>query len=207
MRVSMVVPVIFSCLIIFIIWLQYEKRKADKSSKKLSDDFWQTEYEANSIRRADITALDYITIPIDQLPMEDQDDLATNSYRDAILMLSKKQIINLTGLTNTELKLKYGTANINKLMECDSNYTILVRTLQKWGDRLFSQGHLSEAIAVLEFAVVCLTEVSDTYKLLATLYKEQMFPNKIDQLIEAVPNTNIRSKDTLIHFLSEIKNN
>jgi len=203
----MVVPVIFSCLIIFIIWLQYEKRKADKSSKKLSDDFWQTEYEANSIRRADITALDYITIPIDQLPMEDQDDLATNSYRDAILMLSKKQIINLTGLTNTELKLKYGTANINKLMECDSNYTILVRTLQKWGDRLFSQGHLSEAIAVLEFAVVCLTEVSDTYKLLATLYKEQMFPNKIDQLIEAVPNTNIRSKDTLIHFLSEIKNN
>ena len=203
----MVVPVIFSCLIIFIIWLQYEKRKADKSSKKLSDDFWQTEYEANSIRRADITALDYITIPIDQLPMEDQDDLATNSYRDAILMLSKKQIINLTGLTNTDLKLKYGTANINKLMECDSNYTILVRTLQKWGDRLFSQGHLNEATTVLEFAVVCLTEVSDTYKLLATLYKEQMFPNKIDHLIEVLPNTNIRSKDTLIHFLSEIKNN
>ena len=40
-----------------------------------------------------------------------------------------------------DLKLEYGTANINDLSQYDQNYTLLVRTLQKWAEALAAADH------------------------------------------------------------------
>lgn len=196
----------FSVLLIFVLWLHYEIRKNNRLSKKGAELFWERERQANLTRKSDISGLEYITIPVERLPMSDHTDATINSYRDTILNLSSKKIVNLTGFTNTDLKLKYGAANINQLSEYDNYYIVLVSILQKWGDRLYQNGNLSDAEAVLEFSVMCLTDVRKTYLLLARIYMEQSTPEKIDPLLEILPFIRIVRRDALVEDLIKIKN-
>lgn len=202
----MPIPTLFGILIIFILWLHYEIRKSKRLSTKRLENFWQAENASNFVRRVDITNLNYLTIPLDRLPLMDREDPSINSYRDTIVNLSGKKILNLTGITNTELKLKYGASNITPLSEADNNYTLLVSFLHKWGERLYSFGYVSDAVTVLEFASSIYTDVSKTYKLLAKIYIEQNTPEKLVGLIEIIPNTKMLKKDVLIQELNTMKN-
>lgn len=196
----------FSLLIIFVVWQFYEIQKSDRLSKKGTEVFWKKEQMANLSRRADISGLDYIIIPLEQLPMADTDDPTINSYRDTISKLADQRILNLTGFTNTDLKMKYGASNINTLSEYDNNYLILVSILHKWGERLYRKGYTEAALSVLEYAVMCLTDVRMTYQLLAEIYRNQHKFDKIDALIDKISSTNIIRKDKLTEELSRIKN-
>ena len=89
---------------------------------------------------------------------------------DILKTLSTQPIVNLTGYSNTDLKLEYGTANITALSDYDQNYTVLVRTLQKWADLLWDNGFVSQAAAIMEFAVSTKTDISRTYYRLAEYY-------------------------------------
>lgn len=202
----MPIPVLTALIIIFIAWIQYEIRKTNRSAAKQKDSFWQKENSANLSRRKDISQLDYITLDFSVLPMEDNPDDTINSYRDTIRSLSDKKILNLSGLTNTELKLRYGAANINQLSEYDNNFTILVSMLQKWAERLYSFGYQAEARAVLEYAVFCHTDVTKSYKLLAAIYKEQDIPEKIDALIDIIQKSELSGRQSLVDELKEHQN-
>ncbi len=191
--------------LLFAIWIQFQIKRSNKISKQSMEKFWQRENKANQTRKVDISTLDYIKVSLDRLPMDDHEDPTINSYRDIILDLSDRKILNLTGMTNTELKFKYGAANINLLSEYDNNYTKLVSMLHKWGERLYALGDLDKAILVLEYAISCDTDVSKTYKLLATIYKEQNTPEKINALIELIPKIKALRKDALINELKRIK--
>ncbi|HBI72376.1 MAG TPA: hypothetical protein DDY59_04215 [Lachnospiraceae bacterium] len=202
--VSLSIPILL-LTIIFALWLRYEIIKSNRQDKLRNQSFWHKEKQANSVRRRDISDLDYITVELDRLPLKDHEDDTINSYRDTILALSGRKIVNFTGLTNTELKLQYGTANIDLLAEYDSNYTKLVSILHKWGERLYNRGNVSDATAVLEYAVSCHTDAVKTYRLLAAIYKEQNTPDKINHLIAMIPNTKMLRKDTLIRELNQLK--
>jgi hypothetical protein len=199
------IPSLLGIIIIFVIWLQYEIRKTKKLSKKSYEEYWRLENEANLTRRVDISNLNYLTIQTEALPMSDKDDPTLNSYRDIIQKLSGKKILNLTGLTNTQLKLQYGAANINLLSEYDNNYTILVSMLHKWGERSYSLGYVMDAVTILEYAISCQSDVSKSYRLLATIYIEQNAPDKIDKLLDTLAEVKMLRKDLVIEELNEIK--
>lgn len=199
-------PVLSVILLVFILWLNYEIHKSSKSTDNGKDSFWQREAESNASRKADISALNYIIVTTERLPMADDPDQTVNSYRDTILKLSGKKILNLGGITNTELKLKYGVANINQLTEYDNNYTTLVSILQKWAKRLYDLGNLSACEAVLEYAVSCLTDVTQSYTLLATTYMRKNTPEKIDDLVTVIPKTKIPDPVKLRDEIIWIKN-
>jgi hypothetical protein len=201
----MQIPVLSILILIFILWFQYEIRKNNKLTNKNSNKFWKAEQEANLTRRKDITNLDYIVIPLERLPMEDSDDLTLNSYRDTIRKLSDKKILNLTGQTNRELKLNYGSANFNYLMECDNNYITFISMLHKWGDRFYNLGLRDEAVSILEYAVTCSTDVHKTYRLLAHIYLEQGVPDKIEELITIISSSNMFQKEELRKELTRLK--
>ncbi|CRZ35343.1 hypothetical protein DFR55_10783 [Herbinix hemicellulosilytica] len=198
--------VTFGIVIIFVLWLNYEIRKNNRLAKKSSEEFWEKEANANMSRKTDISNLDYIRIPYEKLPLNDTPDDTINFYRDTILSQSDKKILNLSGFSNTELKLKYGAANLSKLSEYDNNFTVLVATLHKWGERLYQQGYHNEALAVLEAAVDCKSDVRKTYELLAQIYMAHGSPDKIDNLIDAINRINIAGKENLVLKLNNIKN-
>jgi radical SAM superfamily enzyme len=198
------IPVLTVLILVFVVWLQYEIRKNSRQSKDSNDRFWEKEKTANQTRRKDISDLNYMTISLNLLPMEDHEDDTINSYRDTMKGLSGKKMINLAGLTNTELKYRYGAANLNILSEYDNNYTIMVSILQKWAERLYLEGFLTEAQSVLEYSISCLTDVTKSYRLLAEIYHKQKQPDKINDLINMIPKTKLPEKEKLIQELTEL---
>lgn len=194
-------------VLIFVLWLNYEIKKTSRLSKKSTEQFWEKEAKANMARKADISNLEYIKVPVEKLPLQDNPDDTINSYRDTILSQSRKKILNLSGFSNTDLKLKFGAANLSQLSEYDNNFAVLVSILHKWGERLYKLGYIKEAEAVLETAVECKTDARNTYELLASIYVEQGDPEKIDQLLNALASINIRDKNNLILNLQNMKNN
>lgn len=181
------------CLLIFLL-----NKRHSKMEKSMKDAFWKREEEANHTRRKSLDNLPYITIPLEELPLachitgdaaafqntddaiafRNTDDATANEIiseecKEVLRSLSTQKIVNLTGYTNTDLKLSYGTANITCLTEYDQNYTLLVSTLQKWAEVLYRGGAKKECRQVLEYAVSIGTDVSHTYFLLADLYDEE----------------------------------
>ncbi len=194
----------FASFIVFCAWLGYELHKHRNLEKKSLDDFWEKEYEANRTRRKSLDGLDYITIPLDTFPMtQPSDDELLAECRDTLTELSKEPIVNLTGISNTDLKLQYGAPNINLLTAYDQRYTTLARTLQTFGKALYDKGYVGDAKTVLEFAVSTKTDVSSTYKLLTVIYKETGQPEKIKELIPVAEALNSGLKNSIVKMLEE----
>ena len=173
--------------IVFIVWLTYELSKTRRIEENQSKQFWEREKQANSTRRKPLDDLAYITIPLSDLPMDaccDREDV--QECLDVIRTLAQETVVNLTGYTNTDLKLMYGAPNITALTQYDQNYTMLARTLQKWASLLYAQNLTDEAQTILEFAVSTRTDVSGTYRLLASIYRAQGEPDKIAGLMRTV---------------------
>lgn len=194
----------FASFIVFCAWLGYEIHKHRNIEKKSMDAFWEKEYAANRTRRKSLDGLNYITIPLDTFPMTlFKDDEVISECQETLIELSKEPIVNLTGISNTDLKLQYGAPNINLLTAYDQRYTTLVRTLQTFGKALYDKGYTSQAKTVLEFAVSTHTDVSSTYKLLAAIYKECGQPNKIRELIPIAESLNSGLKNSIVKMLEE----
>ena len=67
----------FPFLGLFIIFLSvaaYYRKRATAQQKKVTEDFWNREDQANQIRRKDISNLPYITIPLEKFPIGISDD-------------------------------------------------------------------------------------------------------------------------------------
>ncbi len=116
----------------------------------------------------------------------------------------EKKAVNLTGITNTDLKLTYGAANITLLMEYDQNYTLLVRTMQKWADLLIRAGYRREAVPILEFCVETRTDISSTYRALAAIYRERGETDKIAHLREVADGLNSAMRPAILRMLDKI---
>ncbi|MCR5755637.1 MAG: hypothetical protein K6G30_12600 [Acetatifactor sp.] len=197
---------IFASVIIFVVTLTHAIRHNRRQKESLEKGFWARESMANSVRRKPIDRLDYINIPVEQLPMSLlADDPQIAECIEIIKNLSAKRILNLTGFTNTDLKLEYGAANITELSEYDQNYTLLVRTLQKWADALFEVEEKEAAVSLLEFAVSTHTDVSKTYDRLADYYLANGASDKIDHLIEVASTLRSSNKNVILRHLKEKK--
>ena len=191
------------CLFIFILWIRYETMKSNRNSKKISKDFWKKESDSNHVRKRDISNLPYINIPFDELPFQDSKDPVLEHIQNKVLELKNKKILNLTGITNTDLKLTYGTANLNVLMEYDANYAELVRTLHRWAAYLLEHNAIEEATIVLEFSIQCKTDISYCYETLAKLYAADQRHDKINDLIQIASSLNSITKNVILNRLCQ----
>ncbi len=193
----------FASFIVFCIWLSYEIRKNRKNQENTTDAFWERESKANNTRRKPLDDLNYIKIPFDILPMDAlEDDPVIKECRDTLYTISESPIVNLTGISNTDLKLKYGAPNIDFLMLCDQRYTVLARTLQRFAQVLYDNALVREAQTVLEFAITTGTDVSSSYKLLAKIYQNNGEKEKIRELIPIAEGLNTALSDHIVSFLN-----
>lgn len=126
------------------------------------------------------------------------------SVEQEICALSDSRILNLTGISNTELRLTYGTANLDPLTAYDQNFTTLIRALQKWGTLLASAGKQKDAVTVLSYAVSIGSDIAATYALLARLYKEQGDYHKIEELKESAEALTTLMKPSILRDLEQI---
>lgn len=195
---------VLASLILFILVISHNLRKSKRIQSQNEMSFWQRERLANSTRRKSLDGLDCIRIPLDSLPMHTlEDSQKIGECLRIINELSTQPTVNLTGLTNTDLKLEYGTANITALTEYDQNYTLLAGTLQQWADLLYNEGYIEETRQILEFAVSTRTDVSRSYDLLSDIYLQNGQPEKFAGLIQTAETLNSLNKEVILRHLKE----
>ncbi|MDD5900949.1 MAG: hypothetical protein PUC73_08690 [Lachnospiraceae bacterium] len=212
-------PILFGLTLIIIVFLSFSKSR-EKNAKKSSEEFWQREHASMLVPRKDISSLNYITIPYAALPFcywtpggdapaqltadvsPDSEELAAAEY--TLCTLAESRIVNLTGISNTELRLTYGTANLEPLTVYDQNFTVLIRTLQKWGALLASAERKADAVTVLSYAVSIGSDIAGTYALLARLYKEQGELSKIEELKVSAESLTTLMKPSILQDLEQL---
>ena len=195
----LILPFVIILLSLFSLF----RNRSSRAMKDQTDAFWEKELRANQTRKQDISGLDYITIPLDAFPIGAYPDDRLTELEQTLQNLSSRKILNLSGISNTDLKLQYGAANLNILSDCASNFTTLARTLASYGERLAALGHWQDAISVLEFGISCNTDVSKNYTLLGSLYREHSESAKLNELTEAVRGSDMLLKDSILKQLTQ----
>ena len=104
-------PIFLIFFILFVIWLNVKTKRGQNNNSEWDTDYWEKERQANFVRRKDISGLDYITISEDELPFSDTAEGEEKYREDQVRRILSSKIINLSGMSNTDIKLTYGTAN------------------------------------------------------------------------------------------------
>lgn len=179
-------PIFLPIFIIVASLIAHNRSKENTAQKKVTEDFLERERRANSTRKQDISGLDYIVLNLESLPMGKVQDDMLQKYEDTLTSLSREQILNLTGKSNTDLKLLYGPANLDTLLKCDENYHILSKTLLSYAKREQELDRIPEAITILEYASLLQIDISQIYILLASLYEETGQKEKISNIRDSL---------------------
>lgn len=177
------------------------KRNTHKE-KQRQEAFWDRESRANCTRRKDLSTLPYIVIPSELLHVSGDSDESLSQELETLSELSQKKIVNLNHYTNTDLKLKYGAANLPTLMEYDDNYTTLICTLVKISRILMEQSQPQEAISYLEFGVTCKSDITENYVLLAKLYRAFHRDTDLMQLYQCIRSLPASNKDSILQAVN-----
>lgn len=191
----------FPCFIIFLIILTYFLRKNTRLEKETQEQFWEKERQANTTRKKDLSSLPYLTIPLEAFPLGKYTDSELSRLEQELTKLAGTSILNLNGVSNTDLKMDYGLANLDFLSQCDDNYTEMIRLLQEYGKRLFDLSHPQEAAAVLHFAIDSGSDICATYTLLADIYLALGESGRIPSLLEAAGKLSSVRKDAILEKL------
>ncbi len=157
-------PIFLIFFILFVIWLNVKTKRGQNNNSEWDTDYWEKERQANFVRRKDISGLDYITISEDELPFSDTAEGEEKYREDQVRRILSSKIINLSGMSNTDIKLTYGTANFPELSKYDQNYLLLIRNLGMWGSYLHHNcdGQDERARLILEGAIEIGSDIRDT---------------------------------------------
>lgn len=167
----------FTAFFIFIVVLNLRLHRQRRRQEDTEQSFWDRESAANSTRRQDISTLNYINIPLEKIPQ----NLHTDSEKE-LVSLASETLLNLAGQTNTDLKLRYGVANLNALSQYDANFSRFVAVLPVYAAELIDAGQAGAARELLEFAVECRADSTRIFTMLAELYRKTGEEEKIDGL-------------------------
>ena len=200
---KLVLPYFIILLAIF----QFFLKKNTKKHEELNKEFWKRERESNTIRKKDISALNYIIIP-DTLPVPvDYSGSEGNNLKTALnyfYTFKDKKMLNLTGKSNTDLKAAYGAANLDALSEYDENCTQMLKSIIPLATELNKSGLTDEAAAYLEFGISCHTDITQNYIMLGEYYASKGNKDKIQHLVNVAESLDSLTKKNIISRLDSI---
>lgn len=202
-NVSVTLLILFAvCLII-----AYAVSRGKHTVSENREEFLERESRANAVRRADISTLHYLQIPLTSLPLDAARQAGYSELCDQLTQLSDRKILNLSQYTNTDLKLMYGPANLDELTQYDDNFTELIRLLNKLGECMLEANAPENAQKFLEYAVSIGSDISKTYVHLGTLYANNGNLLLLEDLIRKAEKLSGLSGPVIINKLNSIKSN
>ena len=110
-------------------------------------------------------------------------------------------MLNLSGITNTELKLEYGAANLDELSAHDANFTEFVSAVNIYAQELLADGQKNTAKGLLELAVSYHADAISIYTTLADLYKQDGQATQIQNLIASAEEINTLARSIIVEKL------
>jgi hypothetical protein len=167
--------------------------------------FRERERRADNTLKKPLDDLNFVKFSIDDIPAPEP---AVNEKCASLIgqlkMLSEKKCVNLTGITNTDLKLTYGAPNLPILTEYDQNFTALSKALYDLGCEYLNAGLTDEAVTVFNIGVNIGTDISGNYTQLAQIYADKGLYVEIQRLINCAGNIRSLTKNSTIGKLQDI---
>ncbi len=195
---------ILGIVLVGMIALALRYRYLNKKMDNVNEAFYERERKANATPKKDISNLTYIKVPLEKFPIGQIEDEEIKVIEDKLVALSEKDILNLVGKTNTDLKEEYGVPNFDKMQEVGENFNELTVTLVEYGNELMLRNMLDEAISVLEYGIAIKTDVSKNYTLLGDCYKQKNQLRKIKVLREQAEHYEGIMRESIIRHLDEL---
>ena len=197
---------VLTILLIFILILAYYIKKSNSKIKENDENFWAKEHEANFTRKKDLSDIHFIHVP-EEITQIEEDCTSTDAmelYKQLITYKTQgKKSADFNGITNTDLKLKYGAGNLALLSEYDKNYSDLIMILDRLSAVLTEEGKMKSAETILEFATDSGTDICSSYTRLADIYIQTGKRNNIHLLIKKADTKQSFRTPAIIRALNE----
>ena len=191
--------------ILLIVFLNLRMRRVSRKEEEKEASFWERELQSNNVRKKSLENLDYIHIPYDLLPFGSAgDNNILQKSEETLTSLKDEKIVNLTGISNTDLKLTYGAPNLPILSEYDQNFTTLCKAILDLGIEYKNAGYTDEAVATLNVGIRVGTDLSLNYTTLAEIYAERGLYVEIQRLINCAGNIRSLTRNSTISKLQNI---
>ena len=180
--------ILLTATIAFIVWLQisFAMGKKKSGSKKI-EDILNEESAANFARRRPLPDDFYFVPDISDLSVKkyaDDDKSKVAAKQARVLKLANSKMIRLPKpMTNKEIKMEYGAANLETVTNGEEVYQMFLEALQGWATALSDIGDEGNAKKVLEKAIDFGCDSSRCFIALAELYSKDRNKKAMDKLI------------------------
>ena len=215
--------IILVLFIILVIVLTVGIKRSNKLNAKYKEEYFEKERKASFARKKPLTGLKLISFPSDIREIIVFEERVLNEYdtvlfyydgayysKDSIAESIRKikelfnsEIANLQGCSNTDLKLKYGVANINKLSKMDDNFSMLCNYSREISIYLIHLNEYEKAASLLEWLVECGGDTGFIFNFLSDYYIKENRPAKIHTLLKYANEINSIRKNSIVRMLTE----
>ena len=203
------IPSFFILFLTFLFIWSHNLRKRQKKHEAEREAFWGKEERSLAVRKKEIPAELYFRPNISRLsfPTLTLAPAAAEKYQTL-----EKQIrgsvglpmLSLSGMSNTDLRLNFGTANQPVIAQAEENYEAFLNFLYEYAVLMNEHGQAEEAIAALEEAVRLKSDICQHYFLLADLYRAQSDANSLQILTALVQDMTSSSKQRILNYLEKL---
>lgn len=208
----MTFPVLFIWFLIAIFLFRHHMKKDTKLNERASQTFWKKEQASLVVRKQSLNEEDYVKPSLDPIYFMDEAYYLEHHkpellrYQTQIEGLLKEPMVNLSHMSNTDVRLTYGTAMITTIEAYETNYNHYIKALYALGKGFYELGNQPLAKAYLEEGIHVGTDIKSHFMLLAEIYLNEKEPSKINDLIEKAQNLHSLTKNSLVHTLQDLLN-
>lgn len=204
----MAFPSFFIIFLIIIFIIQHHLRKSRRLEETKKQAFWQQEQQSLSVRKKEFSKTDYIYPDLTQFDfallnlLDPSIKIQLKQIESDLQRLAKLDMMNFTHMTNSEIRITFGTANQTVIQSNEEHFDLFLKTLAKYAHLMSDQEEYNEAILAFEHCIDLGSEYHDHYLSLATLYEKAHKKEALHHLIEKASSLNSLNKQALVKKLN-----
>lgn len=172
------IPIFFVFFIIIIVVSHIRANRSENNLDNSQKKFWEKEQASHYVRKHDISEDDYIKGHVELIPdftevdYENWSKPSLYKTQEQLREVATKQMINLTGMLNSDVRLKYGTGQLDLIESLENNYNNYIQGLSLLGSELANLDRKEVGKTLLEEAIHAGSDVSHTYINLSDIYND-----------------------------------
>jgi len=199
-------PLIFTVIVALIIIFTIVTKSKFRGYGKDFEEYVEKEREANAVRRKPINDSDFYIPDLSVFPLKEdkgEDTAVMRTQREFLKRAENRMMSFDPPLSNAELKLRFGTLNLEHITEYEENFYQFNYAVNNWADALLEAGDTATAEKVLRGGVACGTETGKTYTMLADIYFKSNRRSDMRELYDIVKNKQMPAQEKVWGYINE----
>lgn len=198
---------LFLFLTFVFLWLHHLNR-AQKKHIESKEAFWKREEASLVVRKKEIPEscfyhpdLSAFCFPMPTMAEAKQ---KFEQLKSILLDGANLPMLCFRGLTNTDIRLEYGTANQPFILQAEENYEAFLGFLFEYAELMITQGEIGEAVLALEECIRMDSDWSKHYIRLADLYHSIHDTKAIAKLLDTVTTKTFPATDKIVDHIRSL---